>query len=79
MKNQIDQYQTNQRKLTLSVITWIILFAALGLGILNIQYRTWNSIIALFGLALLCVPILILNSYSYYTSSGILLIHLTQK
>ena len=73
MINNVDQYQNNQRKLTLSAIAWIILFAASGLGILNIQYRTWGSIIALFGLALLCVPILILNSYNYYTFSGILL------
>ncbi len=73
MIDHVDQYQTNQRKLTLSVIAWIVLFAALFLGFLNIQYNTWHSIIALFGLALLCVLILILNSNNYYTLSGILL------
>jgi putative nucleotidyltransferase with HDIG domain len=73
MINRFDHFKNNQQKLTLSVIAWIILFAAIGLGILNIQYKTWTSVIALFGLALLCIPIIILNSYDYYTSSGILL------
>ena len=73
MTNDADQFQKNQRKLALSVITWIILFAAISLGVLNIQYKTWTSVIALFGLALLCIPIIVLNSYNYYTSSGILL------
>lgn len=73
MINHVDQYQNNQRKLTLSAIAWIILSATTGLGILNIQYKTWTSVIALFGLALLCGLIIILNSYNYYTVSGILL------
>ena len=73
MINRVDQSQNNQRKLTLSVIAWIILFAATGLGILNIQYKTWTSVFALFGLAVLCVLILILNSNNYYTLSGVLL------
>jgi putative nucleotidyltransferase with HDIG domain len=73
MLNHVDQFRNNQRKLTLSVIAWVILFTAIGLGILNLQYKTWTSVLALFSLALLCIPILILNSYDYYTSSGILL------
>jgi len=73
MVNNVDQYQKNQRKRTLSVITWVILSAAVGLGVLNIQYETWTSVIALFSLALLCVLIIILNSYDFYSASGILL------
>jgi len=70
---EVDDYQQVQRKRTLAVITWIILLAALALGALNIQYKAWASVIALLGMALLCIPIIILNSKNHYTTAGILL------
>jgi hypothetical protein len=73
MLKEMDDYQQGQRKRTLSVIAWIILFAAIILGVLNIQYKTWTSVMALFGMALFCVPIIILNLKNYYTTAGILL------
>ena len=48
---EIDDYQKNQKKRILYVVIWIILIAATVFGFLNIQYETWTSVIALFGLA----------------------------
>ncbi len=62
MSNNLAFYEKNQRIRTLSAIIWIVLIAALALGILNIQFKTWDSVIALFGLALICIPLLWLNS-----------------
>jgi len=70
---EVDDYQQAQRKRTLAVITWIILIAALVFGFLNIEYEAWASVVALFGMALLCIPIIILNSRDHYTTAGILL------
>lgn len=70
---EMDDYQQVQRKRTLAVITWIIFLAAIVFGILNIQYKAWASVIALFGMALFCIPIIILNSKNHYTTAGILL------
>ena len=69
----MDLYQFSQRKRVLSALAWVILVAALVLGILNIQYKTWLSVISLFSLVLLCVLVIILNSYNHYTIAGILL------
>ena len=73
MLTEMVDYQQGQRKRTLAVIAWIILVAAIVLGLLNIQYKTWISVIALFGAALLCIPIIILNTKNHYTTAGILL------
>ena len=62
MSNHLALYEKKQRIRTLSAIIWIVLIASIALGILNIQFRTWNSVIALFGLALICIPLLWLNS-----------------
>ena len=72
MINGIDPYPQNQRKRTLAVIVWIILSGSIVFGFLDIQYKTWTSVIALFGLALLCIPIILLNSHDHYTLAGIL-------
>ena len=62
MANNLALYEKNQRIRTLSAIIWIVLIASIALGILNIQFRTWDSVMALFGLALICLPLLWLNS-----------------
>ena len=63
----------NQRVRTLSAIIWIVLIASGALGLLNIQFRTWDLVIALFGLAFLCIPLLWLNSKGRLTLSALLL------
>jgi putative nucleotidyltransferase with HDIG domain len=62
MSNNLALYEKKQRIRTLSAIIWIVLIASIALGILNIQFRTWDSVVALFGLALICIPLLWLNS-----------------
>src|SRR5215216_3620516 len=62
MSNNLATYEKNQRIRTLSAIIWIVLIAAIALGVLNIRFKTWESVIALFGLTLICIPLLWLNS-----------------
>jgi putative nucleotidyltransferase with HDIG domain len=50
-----------------------VLIASAALGLLNIQFRTWDSVIALFGLALICVPLLWLNSKGQFALSALIL------
>jgi putative nucleotidyltransferase with HDIG domain len=66
-------FEKNQRIRTLSVVTWIVLIASATLGLLNIQFRTWDSVIALFGLALICVLLLWLNAKGQYASAALIL------
>lgn len=73
MLRDIFPVELNQRKRTLSIILWIVLIASFSIGVENLQYRTWNSIIALFILSFLCVPLLILNSRGYYFISALIL------
>jgi putative nucleotidyltransferase with HDIG domain len=73
MSTNLTLYENNQRVRTLSAIIWVVLIASLALGFLNIQYRTWDSVIALFGLALICIPLLWLNSKGQIIPSALLL------
>src|SRR3972149_11700990 len=66
-------YEHDQRKRTLNIIIWVVLLASLALGIYNIQFNTWPSIVALFFLALLCIPLLVLNAREYYAASAVIL------
>jgi putative nucleotidyltransferase with HDIG domain len=71
MSNNLSLYEKNQRVRTLSAILWIVLIASIVLGLLNIQYRTWDSVIALFGLALICIPLLRLNATGHTALSAL--------
>lgn len=73
MSNKLSPYEKNQRVRTLSIMIWIILVASFSLGLLNVQYRTWNSVIALFSLAIFCVPLLWMNSKGHITISAFFL------
>jgi len=73
MSNKLLLYEKNQRIRTLSVIIWIVLIASVALGVLNIQYQGWSSVIALFGLAFVCIPLLWLNSRGYYALAAMTL------
>ena len=55
-------YESNQRKRTLTAFIWTVMIAATTLGLYDIQFRTWESIITLLSLALICIPLLFLNS-----------------
>jgi len=73
MSNKLAPYEKNQRTRTLSIMIWIILVASFSLGLLNIQYRTWPSVITLFSLAIFCFPLLWMNSKGYVTISAFFL------
>ena len=73
MSNHPTTYEKNQHIQTLSAILKIVLFASLVLGVLNIQYRTWDSVIALFGLAFVCLFLLWLNSQGQYIVAALVL------
>ena len=73
MSNKLARYEKNQRIRTLSIMIWIILVASFSLGLLNIQYRTWPSVITLFSLAIFCFPLLWMNSKGYITISAFFL------
>lgn len=73
MPNKFTPYETNQRVQTLNVIIWVLLIASFALEILNIQYRTWGSVIALFGLSIFCVPLLWMNKIGYIGVSAFFL------
>ena len=70
MPNPLTSYEKDQRVRTLSAILWIVLSASIALGLLNIQFRTWNSVIALFGLAFVCVLLLWLNAKGHYSPTA---------
>ena len=73
MSRDLVLYEKNQRVRTLSAIIWIVFIASIALGLLNVQFRTWDSVIALFSLAFICVPLLWLNSKGHYTLSALIL------
>jgi len=73
MATNPSHYERNQRIRTLSAIIWIVFFASLILGFINIQFRTWDSVIALFGLAFFCIPLLWLNSHGQSTLAALIL------
>lgn len=70
---EIDKIQQHQKNRIFKVVAWAILLAATLVGFLNITYKAWDSATALFGLALSCIPLLILNSKGYSSLAGILL------
>jgi hypothetical protein len=56
MSNKLHPFEYNQRVRTLSAIIWIVLIASSAPGLLNVQFRTWDSMISLFSLTLICIP-----------------------
>src|SRR5215211_4837658 len=73
MSSNLTPYEKHQRTRTLSAIIWIVMVASLALGLFNVQFRTWNSVIALFSLAAVCAPLLWLNSKGQFTLAALIL------
>lgn len=73
MTSDIAILEREQSQNTLRAIAWTALVAAVVLGIYDFQFQTWVSVITLFGLALACVPILILNRGGHIRSAALLL------
>ena len=62
MSDHLNPYEKTQRIQILSAIIWIVFGASLTLGLINIQFKPWGSVIGLFALALICIFLLHLNS-----------------
>lgn len=73
MSKNLSPYEYNQRVHTLSTIIWIVLIASFVLGLLNLTFGTWDSVIALFSLTLICIPLLWLNMKGHYSLSALIL------
>ncbi|HUI88423.1 MAG TPA: HD-GYP domain-containing protein [Anaerolineales bacterium] len=73
MSRNLMIFEQRQRRQTLTVIIWTALIVAVALGLFDIQFRTWISVTALFGLALFCIFILLLNARGYFGLSALLL------
>ncbi|HUH96176.1 MAG TPA: HD domain-containing phosphohydrolase [Anaerolineales bacterium] len=73
MSTNLMAFEQNQRRQTQTVIIWIALIVCVALGFFDIQFNTWVSVTALFALALLCIPMLFLNSKGYFGISAFLL------
>jgi putative nucleotidyltransferase with HDIG domain len=73
MSKNLTLYEKDQRVGTLATIIKIALIASLALGLLNIQYRAWDSVIALFSLAIICLPLLWLNSRGRFALAAAIL------
>lgn len=73
MSNKFSPYENNQRVQTLSIFMWVLLIGSFFLGLLNIQYKTRDSVIALFGLSAFCIPLLWLNRRGYIAISAFFL------
>jgi len=73
MSEKLTSFEYDQRKRTLSVFIWIVLITSFALGMFNIQFRTWDSVIALFSLAFVCVPLLWLNTKGHFILSALVL------
>ena len=73
MSDNLSLYEKNQRVRTLNAILWIVLITATALGLLNVYYTDRNSAIGLFSLAIICAPLLWMNSKDRYALSAMLL------
>src|SRR5258706_6121824 len=73
MSEKLTSFEDDQRKRTLAVFIWIVLLTSFALGVFNIQFRTWDSVIALFSLTFICVPLLWLNTKGYFILSALVL------
>ena len=73
MPEDFPDYERSQRQRTLSVIIWTALIASVILGWFDLQFHTWISVIALFSMAVLCLPVLILNRQGHFYLSAVLL------
>lgn len=73
MKMKAHPLELKQQVSALSAIIWIVLIASFALGLLNLQFRTWNSVIALFGLTLICIPLLWLNARGHFIPAALIL------
>ncbi len=69
----LDVYDRGLRRRTLFFIIGIAFGASVILGVFDLQFQTWGSIFALFGMALLCIPTLLLARRGLYAVAASIL------
>ncbi len=72
MIKNLDVFEQDQRKRILMITIWTGMLAAVILGIFDIQFKTWASVISSFGLALFCIACYFLNANGHYKTSALL-------
>jgi len=73
----LTPYELKQRRRTLSIIIWVIIYAAFLTGMVNVYLRAWPEAIVLFALAMLCFPALWFNNRGYYLPASFFVTFLT--
>ena len=72
-REELEVYDRGLRRRTLSFTVIVALVGSVILGLFDIQFRTWVSVFALFGMALLCIPTLLLARRGSYVLAAALL------
>jgi hypothetical protein len=72
-RGDLESYDRDLRRRTLTLVIVIALAGSLILGLFDLQFQTWVSVFALWGMALLCVPTLLLVRRGNYTLAAALL------
>jgi hypothetical protein len=70
MSSETALFETDQRRRTLAGIAWTVMIISLALGVYDVQFETWLSVIALLGLGLACIPVLILIRQGHWRLSA---------
>ncbi|HEY5903289.1 MAG TPA: HD domain-containing phosphohydrolase, partial [Anaerolineales bacterium] len=73
MMSDVGLFEQEQKRRILTTVAWTVLLTSVALGLYDIQFNTWISVIALFALALLCIPILIFSRTGHLSAAAILL------
>ena len=73
MSSDTALFERDQRRHTLAGIAWTVLIISLALGLYDVQFETWLSVLALLGLGLACIPVLILIRRGHWRLSAVLL------
>jgi hypothetical protein len=73
MLQELNLYEHGQRTRTLSIIICTAFAAAVILGSFDLQFNTWVSVLALYSMAVLCIPVFILNLNGRYMLAASLL------
>jgi hypothetical protein len=72
MPSHLTILEQTQHKQILTFILWAVMVTSLVLGIYDIQFKQLDSLLGLFGLAVLCLPLLWLNAKGHTFISAIL-------
>lgn len=73
LREQLEDYDRGLRQRSLTLIVAIAFAASILLGLFDLQFHTWGSVFALFAMALLSIPALLLARRGRYMLAACLL------